>query len=240
MDLVCTSGMFNQALIFIEDKVPEVGGKDSKDLGLPIPRRHLNDSLSREILRETSYDVNELDKYVSTNELLSTRNQRSAYNAILDLVRKKTGGIFFLDTPRGTRKTFVINLLPGKIRQKKKIALAMVSFRIAAILLQGSRTAHSILNLPLNLKYSENHLCIIGKGVGQVKILQECELIVWNECTMVHKNALEALDRTLQDLRGNQTFMGRVVVLLASDYRQTLLVIPKETVADDLTSHLKP
>ena len=36
---------------------------------------------------------------------------------------------------------------------------------------------------------------------------------------MFHKQALETLDRTLQDFRGNQTVMGGVVVLLAGDFR---------------------
>ena len=50
MDLEYTSDMFNQALIFIEDKVLEMSGKDLKDIGLPIPQRHLRDRLSREML----------------------------------------------------------------------------------------------------------------------------------------------------------------------------------------------
>ncbi|CAF5090409.1 unnamed protein product, partial [Rotaria magnacalcarata] len=47
-----------------------MAGKDLKQLGLPTPQRNLGDRLSREMLRETSYDMNELDKYVSTNEPL--------------------------------------------------------------------------------------------------------------------------------------------------------------------------
>jgi hypothetical protein len=56
---------------------------------------------------------------------------------------------------------------------------------------------------------------------------------------MSHKRALEALDRTLQDLRGNGKIMGGVVLLLAGDFRQTLPVIPKGTMADELKACLK-
>ncbi|CAF3642779.1 unnamed protein product [Rotaria sp. Silwood1] len=56
---------------------------------------------------------------------------------------------------------------------------------------------------------------------------------------MSHKRALEALDRTLQDLRGNQTLMSEVVVLLAGDFRQTLPVIPRGTIADELKGLLE-
>ena len=34
-------------------------------------------------------------------------------------------------------------------------------------------------------------------------VLQECELTVWNECTTLPRQTLEALDRTLQDLHEN-------------------------------------
>jgi hypothetical protein len=50
MNLVYTSDMFNQALIFLEDKVLEISGRDLKQLDLPSPQRHLGDRLGREIL----------------------------------------------------------------------------------------------------------------------------------------------------------------------------------------------
>jgi hypothetical protein len=234
-----TPGMFNQALIIIEDKVLEMAGKDLKRLGLPSPDRKLSDGSKREMLRETSYDLDQLNKYVSENEPLLVTDQKAAYNEILGLVNKKTGGLIFLDAPGGTGKTFVINLLLAKIRQQSKIAIAVASSGIAATLLHGGRTAHSTLKLPLNLSHCETPLCNIVKGTGEAQILQQCQLIVWDECTMSHRQALEALDRTLQDLRGNEKLMGGVVVLLAGDFRQTLPVIPKGTMADELKACLK-
>ncbi|CAF1652102.1 unnamed protein product, partial [Didymodactylos carnosus] len=143
MNLDYTADMFNQALIILEDKALQMAGKDLKQLGLPIPQRNLGDRLSREMLRETSYDVNELDQYVLANEPLLVIGQRAAYNAILDRTNRKAGGIIFLDAPGGTGKTFVINLLLAKIRQQSKIAIAVASSGIAATLLHGGRTAHS-------------------------------------------------------------------------------------------------
>ena len=107
-------------------------------------------------------------------------DQRAAYNAILDRIKRKAGGILFLDAPGGTGKTFVINLLLAKIRQQSKIAIAVASSGIAATLLHGGRTAHSTLKLPLNLTHCEAPFCNISKGSGEAKVLQECELIVWD------------------------------------------------------------
>ena len=115
----------------------------------------------------------------------------------------------------------------------------MASSGIATTLLHGGRTAHSILRLPLNLTQCEAPLCNISKGTGEAKALQECKLIVWDECTMAHRRALEALGRTLQDLRDDGKLMGRAILLLAGDFRQTLPVIPKGTMADELKACLK-
>lgn len=71
------------------------------------------------------------------------------------------------------------------------------------------------------------------------KVLQQCNLIVWDECTMAHKKSLEALDRTLRDLRGNQRMFGGALILLAGDFRQTLPVLPRSTAADEINACLK-
>lgn len=133
----------------------------------------------------------------------------------------------FLDAPGGTGKTFVIKLLLAFVRQKGEIALAVASSGIAATLIPGGRTAHSALKLPLNLARTENPLCNIKKNSGNARLLQQCKLIVWDECTMSHKLAFEALNLTLKDLRGNNRLMGGVTLLLSGDFRQTLPVISR-------------
>ncbi|ESO02749.1 hypothetical protein HELRODRAFT_81147, partial [Helobdella robusta] len=60
---------------------------------------------------------------------------------------------------------------------------------IAANLLEGGRTAHSALKLPLNMQITETPICNIAKNSAMAKILQVCKLIVWDECTMVHKRS---------------------------------------------------
>ncbi|GFV65181.1 ATP-dependent DNA helicase [Trichonephila clavipes] len=56
---------------------------------------------------------------------------------------------------------------------------------------------------------------------------------------MSHKKALEALDRTLRDFRGNRRIFGGVLILLSGDFRQTLPIIPRSTPAHELHSYLK-
>ncbi|XP_071577140.1 uncharacterized protein [Temnothorax nylanderi] len=234
-----TSEIFNQALILIEDKCISINEKNLHQLGVEAPMRSGYEGLNRDILREKNYNIDELEKFVENNKPLLVDDQRLAYNAILDKITNGKGGIFFIDAPGGTGKTFMINLLLAEIRKQNEIGLAVASSGIASTLLDGGRTAHSALKLPLNLANSETPICNISKSSGQAQVLKMCKVIVWDECTMAHKRAFEALDRTLQDIRGNKRLMGGAIVVLAGDFRQTLPVIPRSTPADELNACLK-
>ena len=107
MSLDYTPDMFNQVLIILEDKTLQMAGKNLEKFNLPTPQRNLGDKLSSEMLRETSYDVKELDAYVAANEPLLVPDQRAAYNAILGQIKKEAGGILFLYAPGGTGKTYI-------------------------------------------------------------------------------------------------------------------------------------
>ena len=239
--MIFNEGIFNECLIRIEDKVVTMVGKSLQQLqvGLPLPQRQEANQLSREILRETSYDVGQLAEEVATAVPQLSPDQLEAFNKISGEVDKGEGSIIFLDAPGGTGKTFLINLLLAKFRSKKKISLAVASSGIAATLLAGGRTAHAAFKLPLDLHHVENPVCNVSKGTALAEVLQKCHLIVWDECTMSHKAAFEALDRTLQDLRGNSKCMGGATLVLSGDFRQILPVVPRGTPADEIKACLK-
>ncbi|GBP47412.1 hypothetical protein EVAR_85004_1 [Eumeta japonica] len=56
---------------------------------------------------------------------------------------------------------------------------------------------------------------------------------------MAHRKSLEALNRTLQDLRDNPNVMRDVLLILSGDFRETLPAIPKSTPADEIDACLK-
>ena len=120
-----------------------------------------------------------------------------------------------------------------------QIAIAMATSGIAATLLPNGRTAHSTIKLPLDLSKCEEAVCNISKGSATAKLLQKAVFIVWDECTMAHKLGLEALDKTLRDLRENDQLFGGLTLLLSGDFRQTLPIIPRGSKADELSACLK-
>ncbi|GFY20440.1 ATP-dependent DNA helicase [Trichonephila clavipes] len=130
----------NEAMIHIEDKIIRISGKKLSDFGMPTPQRR--GELSTDLIKELSYNTALLDTQVSETEPRLLPEQKYIYNKILQPVELVEGGLFFLDAPGGTCKTFLLNLLQAKIRKGRKVALAVTSSRISAKLLSGGRTVH--------------------------------------------------------------------------------------------------
>ena len=56
---------------------------------------------------------------------------------------------------------------------------------------------------------------------------------------MAHKGGLEALDRSLKDIRSCERIFGGVTVVICGDFQQILPVVPKGTPADELKACVK-
>ncbi|GJU87647.1 ATP-dependent DNA helicase PIF1-like protein [Tanacetum coccineum] len=162
--------------------------------------------------------------------------QRLIYEEVVDSVHNKKGQFHFVYGPGGTRKTFLYKTIISRLRSELKIVLAVASSGIASLLLPGGRTAHSRFVIPLELL--ENSTCGIKQNTHLVELMQQVELIIWDEAPMTQKYAFEALDKTLRDILGypdpdkqNKIF-GGMTVLLGGDFRQILPIIPKGKRAD--------
>lgn len=196
-------------------------------LGMPAPNREMNDAFNRELEREREYDHQELDLVVQTNVPLLNSQQKEVYDTSMKAIDDGNGGLYFLDAPGGTGKTFLMSVVLATVRARSNIAVAVASSGIAATLLEGCRTAYSASKLPLNLQTIEEPTCNITKNSAMAKVLSASKIIIWDECTMAHKRALKALNRTLKDLRNDSRCFGGAMILLSGDFRQTLPVIPR-------------
>ncbi|CAH2207398.1 jg2803, partial [Pararge aegeria aegeria] len=228
--------IYNEALILIEDQLFSITGKTLKEFNFASPVRSNRLHLQGSYHRETNYNIEDLLNSINEDEPKLTDQQQNVYTKILESINEKQGKLFFLDAPGGTGKTFLLNLLLAKVRINGNIALAVASSGIAATLLTGGRTAHSLFKLPLNLNLDQSPICNISKQSDAAK---ECSVIVWDECTMSHKRALEVVNRTMKDIRNDQREMGGITLVLAGDFRQTLPVVKRGTRADEVNACLK-
>ncbi|UYV66797.1 hypothetical protein LAZ67_4002878, partial [Cordylochernes scorpioides] len=217
--------IYNETLCNIEDLVVSICGKKLQELGLGAPRRNV--VTNSDILRELAYDTAELEDNVASMMPKLLPEQRRVFDAVLARINLSLPIIIFLGAPGGTGKTFPLNLLFAMVRKEQNITIAVASSGTAATLLAGGRTAHSVLKLPLTFAEGQTAVYNIRKNSDKASFLRSCKLLVWDECTMAHKIALEALDRTLQDIRDDPQPMGGLVVLLAGDFRQTLPVVTR-------------
>ena len=137
---------------------------------------------------------------------------------------------FFVDAPGGCGKTYLFNLLLSTIRARGEIALAAATSGIGALLLAGGRTTHSLFKI-LFIDLTEQSTCSIGAHTAAAELLRRAKIIVWDEITMSHKLAIEAVNRLLQDImkcvHPDLEFVpfGGKVVVFGGDFRQTLPVV---------------
>jgi hypothetical protein len=234
-----SDAMYNKALIAIEDLCIIIANLPLSHFGMRSPNRSASDLINSEMNRELQYNTVEMAAIVTRNVPLINEEQRTIYDRMMLAVSAGQGGFFFLDAPGGTGKTFLISLILAEIRSNNGIALAIASSGIAATLLDGGRTAHSVFKLPLNIQNNPDAVCNIKQQSSMATVLKQCKIIIWDECTMAHKHSLEALNRTLKDLKNNDKLFGGTLVLLSGDFRQTLPVIPRSTYADEINACLK-
>ncbi|GFV78837.1 ATP-dependent DNA helicase [Trichonephila clavipes] len=233
--------VYNQCFILLEDIVISMSGKDLLQFGFLFPSREARSAISNhQYVKERAYDTVHLSKIVAENVPKLNQEQKEIYDKILNSISSNSGQCFIslihLVEPE---KVFLINLLLAKIRCERSIAIAVASSGIAATLIDGGKTAHSAFKLPLNLHHSESVNCNISKQSDMAHVLREAKLIIWDECTMEHKKGIEALNRTLQDIRGCNQIMGGLTVLLSGDFRQTLPVVFRGTRADIVKACVK-
>jgi hypothetical protein len=166
--------------------------------------------------------------------------QRAIYDNVMASVNRRA---FFADGLSGTSKTFLYSCLLSTMRAQGRVAIAVASSGIAALLLDGGRTAHSRFKIPVQ-GLNNTSTCYISRDSELVTLLQAATLIVWDEVVMMHRHVFEAVNRFLQDIMAiiNPTFkflpFGSFVVVFGGDFRQILPVVPRGTRGDVVAASL--
>ncbi|XP_073362834.1 uncharacterized protein [Aegilops tauschii subsp. strangulata] len=198
-------------------------GKDIVDFALPS----IDDAFdptegeAREVIEESTveFDVDDIKLASSLN-----LEQRAAYDEILAAVERGDGGVFFVDGPGGTGKTFLYKAMLAKVRSDGNIGIATATSGVAASIMPGGRTAHSRFKIPLSCE--DGASCSFTKQSGTAKLLRMASLIIWDEASMTKRQAVEALDNSMRDIMGirDRPFGGKTVVF-GGDFRQVLPVV---------------
>jgi hypothetical protein len=186
--------------------------------------------------------ANEIAKYDTTtqgamrNERVPQLNpeQRAVYDNVMVAIDRRA---FFVDGLGGTGKTFLYSCLLSTVRAHSRVAIAVASSGITALLLEGGHTAHSRFKIPVQ-GLNSTSTCYIGRDSELATLLQVATLIVWDEAVMMHRHVFEVVNRSLQDIMAviNPTFkflpFSGLVVVFGGDFRQILPIVPRGTRGD--------
>ncbi|KAH9078240.1 hypothetical protein Ae201684P_019682 [Aphanomyces euteiches] len=185
---------------------------------------------NRLVAMESSHNQEQIQGILEGKSTM-TEEHEVFYNDVMSEITKESnvrrGKVYFLEGEGGSGKTFISNILLAQVRSMNKIALAVASSGLAALNLIGGTTAHSRFCLPRSLH--EHSRCDVRKQSHLAELLRLTELIIWDECSMMHKYAVEAVDHMLQDLMDNALPFGGKVVIFSGDFKQILPVILKGT-----------
>jgi hypothetical protein len=139
----------------------------------------------------------------------------------------RKGRVFFVDSPMGTGKTFLYRCLIATVHLEGLIAVATAMSGIAASIMPGGRTAHSVFKIPI--KISDGSICMFLKQSDTIALLYKVALIIWYEVAMTKRQSIEMLDRSLQDIMGCELPFGGKVMVFGGNFRQVLLVVQRST-----------
>lgn len=174
---------------------------------------------------ECAYNIEAEAQYVATHESLLNTDQRHCVQYIVHAIQEnRRTAQFFLQGAGGTGKTYLYQYLSSYYRSQQKIVLCVASLGVAALLLPGGRTAHSVFKIPLQVH--EHSTCIVDHSSYTASLLRCTDLIIWDEVPMLHRYCIEAVHRTMVDIRGDSNLFGGVPVMLGGDFAQILPVIP--------------
>ncbi|XP_077252359.1 uncharacterized protein LOC143891704 [Tasmannia lanceolata] len=185
---------------------------------------------NRLISKELNYDW--VETQVECKRLHCGLNQEQllAFDTVIDSCLNKQGGFYFVYGSGGTSKTYLWKTLVNRLRSDGMLVLSVASSGIASLLLPCGHTAHSRFKIPLDL--DDSSTCFIKQKSELVELIEEVDLIIWDEAPMAHRHPLEAVDRTFKDLlkhksleAADKVFGGKTFVL-GGDFRQVLPVVP--------------
>lgn len=122
--------------------------------------------------------------------------------------------------PAGCGKTFLINSILTTAKRMNRRIVPCASSALAASLLGNCRTAHTTFAIPISV----DDTTIIRVPLRKKMFLKSVDAFIWDEMSMAHKWAIDAVDRLLRDIHHCDVPFGGVPILFVGDFRQLLPV----------------
>ena len=211
----------NDLLVDIQQQLRDFG-MQMIQFGLDEPDSTLLNESSHVDLLADEIDIN-AESFFQANRSKLTQDQENIFNTITKHIDEDTGGLYAIDAPGGSGKTFLCNVILAYARKQNKIAIASALSGIAATLMVNGTTFHRRFGVPIDCtEYSTSSIKPTSKEADIIR--QACVIFV-DEVSMMNNKLVDFLDRSLQTLMNNEDPMGNKLVVLLHDFRQLLPVV---------------
>ena len=139
--------------------------------GLPAPQRDARLRFeAHDDQNQVNYNIADEARRTQENQERFNEQQKAFFEEFMALVDGGNGGVMFVSAPGGTDKSFLLATILSKIRSRGEIAIATAASGIAATLLAGGKTVHSMFKVPLNTARSDTlPTCNINRGTALAK-----------------------------------------------------------------------
>ena len=212
------------ALLALEADMRDLGRSlQDDDFGFELPEARNEQPECRR--RRTATGVSPAEAQQQADALLPqfTDEQSAALEQVVTTLRR--GGlqskVFALLASAGCGKTLFANGLAAFLRSQHMRVMCVAASALAAMLLTGGTTAHSALHIPIPC--NEFSTCSLSRVERDE--LKRVDVIIYDECSMVHSDVADTVDRTLRDIMRNQHPFGGKCVVWMGDFKQLLPVV---------------
>ncbi|KAJ3760313.1 PIF1-like helicase-domain-containing protein, partial [Lentinula raphanica] len=175
---ISTNDVYDYGLHLLDCILQESGHFLEEFSGMPLPLQNWSAQTGNTFIAEQlDYHLDCERENASRNVHLMNQEQKTAFDEVMQSIEEGKGGLYFLSGPGGTGKTFVYRTLCHAIRANGWIVLCVASTGIAALLLPGGRTAHSMFKIPVEGLSGES-LCSIPKQSPRAELLRNTRAII--------------------------------------------------------------
>ncbi|KAI7947053.1 hypothetical protein MJO29_011580 [Puccinia striiformis f. sp. tritici] len=215
-------------LYLLQAKLLE-SGKSLSEVGLTPPTMEFwnvfqGDSWASERARATA-----ADHYVTMSANLNQK-QKVIFDLVAEMAESSEVAQVFVDGPGGCGKTYLMNTISHYMTTMDISLVTVSSSGVVSLMLVGGSTAHSRFKIPLQLE--ANSMCSWDRRSAMGIALSQARVIIWDEISMQHRHAVEAVDRSLRDLTQDDRPFGGKIIVFGGDFRQTLPVVRHGTIFD--------
>jgi hypothetical protein len=212
------------ALLAIDAEMQRLG-KSLADVeyGFILPETlHLLPSNKRRRLLSLQTSAAEAQRQVDVLIPQFTEEQHAALQDIVSsIIQDDECKIFALLSSAGCGKTLFANGLAAYLRAQRRPVTCVAASALAAMLLSEGCTAHSAFRIPI--PSNEHTTCNLS--AAERASIRAVDLIIYDECSMVHADTADTLERSLRDVMKNNRPFGGKAILFTGDFKQLLPVV---------------